>query len=203
MPYLHWETDRHRARFESFMRDITRKHEAKVAAKLKANPITPRHHGETRDSINSISSNGLTTVPHLTSEAGTRRRQTGAEAAHIKVSEEIKKGRLSSGRFTQRSSTTLGRVLQYAALLWEAMDCHQDERMIESYLHNNPPLHPRRTLAQSYDWDVKSSEDRDKNQVVYRMTAPKRGFGWDHGKIARVIMVDQLWLWILDGSTAL
>jgi len=182
------------------MRDVTGKREAKVAAKLKAHLITPRHYGETRESIGTIPSNGVTNVvPHLTSETGTRRIQTVAEAVHIKVSEEIKKGRLSSRLFTQRFSTTLGRVLYHAALLWEAMDCHQDERMIENYLHNNPPLHPRRTLAQSYDWDVKSTEDRDRNQVVYRMTAPKRG---NYRKIARAIMVDQLWLWILDGSTA-
>jgi hypothetical protein len=137
--------------------------------------------------------------------------------------------------------TALGGVLLHAAALQDAMDCYQEEKLLEHYLHNIPPFHTRRTLDQSYYWTLKTTKRRDRDQVVYRGTAPKKGYfckcekalgnpdrkaaeeaekslknneespskkkkvGCEHEqansrKVARVIMVDQLWLWILNGS---
>lgn len=188
----------------------------------------------------------------------------------------------------------LARVLLSAARLYEAMIIFRDRKLVEEFLCKEPPLHPRRTLDQSYYWTLRSTEARDRDQVVYRHThsnpnsrhkfargnsgeqspqaalsllfhgrrekkgLSENGSGWspsgyctcpgkchcsgkvvqnDHGhehdckdcmdkwcwsshtadedeygcdicrseirKISRVIMVDQLWMWILDESTIL
>jgi hypothetical protein len=111
----------------------------------------------------------------------------------------------------------LGKMLLSAAALLEAMDFRVDEKLIYEYLHQRPPLHPRRTLDQSYYRALKNTETRDRDQVVYRATTPEphdclekmdqrdrkcKQCHEDIRKVPRVIMVDQLWLWILDESTS-
>jgi len=108
---------------------------------------------------------------------------------------------------------TLGELLRYAAALSEAMDSHVDEQLVHEYVHSDPPLHPRRTLDQSYYGALKNTHTRDRDQVVYRATTPtphrcRKGPNRsacqdckaEIKKTPRVIMVDQLWMWILDES---
>lgn len=96
------------------------------------------------------------------------------------------------------------------------MNFYTDKMLLEQRLDLNPPLHPRRTLDQYYYWALKDIERQDKSQVVYRATAPKKHAlhitdQWskrdlncreclkDMRTVPRLLMVDQLWLWILDG----
>ncbi|KAK0371562.1 hypothetical protein CLIM01_11086 [Colletotrichum limetticola] len=161
----------------------------------------------------------------------------------------------------------LGQFLLDSARLYEAMSMYRDQRLVEKYLHHDPPLHPRRTLDQSYYWTLKTTKARDRDQVVYRGTTmdernihrfrerredpalsckDKKPFwrsdapstaeqstncdvpdssesnfgrykwdghwtktdedGCDHcrdeiRKVSRIVMVDQLWMWILDKRT--
>jgi hypothetical protein len=108
---------------------------------------------------------------------------------------------------------SLAKMLFYAAKLSEFMDSYSDERLIHDYLHEDPPLHPRRTLDQSYYGDLKNTETRDRDQVVYRATTPQAHNcvrNEQDGKctqcqddikmVPKVIMVDQLWMWVLDES---
>jgi hypothetical protein len=113
----------------------------------------------------------------------------------------------------------LGNLLLDAAKLYENMDGYTDEKLMRNYLTSKPPLHPRRTLDQSYYWTLKQTNYRDKDQIVYRGTAPhseslhhacgknttSRSLTCvqcteDIKKIPRLVMVDQLWMWILDES---
>lgn len=71
-----------------------------------------------------------------------------------------------------------------------------DERLLRKYLISERPVHIRRTLDQSYYWTLKDTQMRDRDQVVYRATNRHD----QNPRIPRVVMVDQLWLWILDGS---
>lgn len=109
---------------------------------------------------------------------------------------------------TIQGQTLLGRLLMSAAALSEAMDAYTDEQLIHKYLTAAPPLHPRRTLDQSYYWTLKDTRKRDRDQVVYRSTAPdpklmhRKCFDKncaqckeDVTKVPRVVMVDQLWMW--------
>jgi hypothetical protein len=66
----------------------------------------------------------------------------------------------------------------------------------ESPRAQEPPLHIRRTLDQSYFLTLDDTSERDRDQVVYRETKSEQG---DPARpVSRVVMVDQLWLWILD-----
>ncbi|KAK2049929.1 hypothetical protein LZ31DRAFT_581266 [Colletotrichum somersetense] len=165
-----------------------------------------------------------------------------------------------------RTENKLGQFLLDAAKLYEAISMYRDQQLVEKYLHHDPPLHPRRTLDQSYYWTLKSTKARDRDQVVYRGTTMDgrdihrlckaqgarndQGHAWhlrnllglkkcacpeapadrqaescmglykwdghwvrsdgdvvcDHckgeiRKVSRIVMVDQLWMWILDRKT--
>ncbi|ROW01897.1 hypothetical protein VMCG_05556 [Cytospora schulzeri] len=102
--------------------------------------------------------------------------------------------------------TPLGEYLMALAKLWEAMDTELENRMIRCGLTTDkdrgtePPLHIRRTLDQAYFLNLQDTSGRDEDQVVYRAT--RKSFRDPaNGSITRVVMVDQLWLWILDEYT--
>jgi hypothetical protein len=97
-----------------------------------------------------------------------------------------------------RPHSPLAKYLWYVAKLFEIIDEAADERLIREHLHSSPPLHMRRTLDQFYYWTVEDTSLRDQDQVVCRGTRSKD----DPEATTRVVMVDQLWLWILDESKA-
>ncbi|KAH8892695.1 hypothetical protein GQ53DRAFT_805688 [Thozetella sp. PMI_491] len=123
----------------------------------------------------------------------------------------------------------LGQYLLDAARLYESMGNYRDKELMSKYLHADPPLHPRRTLDQAYYGSLENTEYRDGDQVVYRATRATAGSfhqynpetkewkehkdrdlqdGCDHcrrniRKVAKLVMVDQLWMWILDANTVL
>lgn len=131
----------------------------------------------------------------------------------------------NKGRF--KIINPLGQYLLDAARLYEGMTNYRDKMVLRTYLTENPPLHPRRTLDQSYYWMLKSTEKRDRDQVFYRSTTtkpsefhrydPRMGRWIEHEesivigdcdkcrtniqRLSRIIMVDQLWMWILDEDT--
>jgi len=90
----------------------------------------------------------------------------------------------------------LGEYLLQVARVYDALDIEPDVRILRDHLHKDPPLHARRTLDQSYYWKLQNTDGRDEDQVVYRET--KRGK--NISRTSRVIMVDQLWLYVLDDS---
>lgn len=90
----------------------------------------------------------------------------------------------------------LGWYLLHIAKLYDAMDVEPDVRILRDHLFQNPPLHMRRTLDQSYYWKLPNTDRRDQDQVVYRETQE----GKHLSRTTRVVMVDQLWMYILDDS---
>ncbi|KAI1346033.1 hypothetical protein F5Y01DRAFT_322383 [Xylaria sp. FL0043] len=120
----------------------------------------------------------------------------------------------------------LGRYLLAAARLYEGMTTYRDKMLLRKYLPQDPPIHPRRTLDQAFYWTLNSTKKRDRDQVVYRGTTVTHDdlHRYDHErkewpdhkglenracdicrdnirKVSRVVMVDQLWMWILDSQT--
>ncbi|KAI0126573.1 hypothetical protein BJ170DRAFT_684158 [Xylariales sp. AK1849] len=122
----------------------------------------------------------------------------------------------------------LGQYLLDAARLYEGISNYRDKKLLQKYLESEPPcLHPRRTLDQAYYWTLDNTRSRDRDQVVYRSTTanlesfhryrasdckwPKHEEYHIDGncnecraniqKVSRVVMVDQLWMWILDAKT--
>src|SRR5437762_562679 len=133
MPYLHWETNRRRAKLAKVIRETTEGHRA---GRMAQGSIRPD---------DEVGENGEACEPTSSGVAG---------------------------RCVMTRPKKLGVFLRKAAALAEVMDCHEHEEMLKACLHANPPLHPRRTLDQSYYWTLDPTEKRDRDQVVYRATAP-------------------------------
>jgi hypothetical protein len=257
MPYLHWETDRRRSKVDEIIRNLVEEHKAeehkekererlsrerfKAAAEAKSSncnvtpiPALPPPVVK-KDSLFSIFKQKKDKIPSDIPQAIEPVERNFRPIRSItEVLDEVNTTKTTKkGPQMLNPRTVLGQVLYRAALLFEAMEYYFDQELLRDYLHETPPLHPRRTLDQSYYWTLKTTKKRDRDQVVYRGTAPDKEFMHHHNcgkekenckkdqshcdwtskegcdqcqhdirKVARVVMVDQLWLWILDASTS-
>ncbi|KAL2130693.1 hypothetical protein VTI74DRAFT_6080 [Chaetomium olivicolor] len=178
MPYLHWETDRGRAKSAEIAKEAGKQYLVSISDVVDQ-AKEQLSHGETHNMD-----------PHAWTS------QTAP---------------LVLGNVDRRNA--LREVLLAAAALLEAMDLHVEEELMMKYLHVEPPLHPRRTLDQAYYGALRSTQSRDRDQVVYRGTMPQphdcigmEACGQcneDIRKTPRAIMVDQLWMWVLDETTVI
>jgi Mg2+ and Co2+ transporter CorA len=62
-----------------------------------------------------------------------------------------------------------------------------------------PPLHDRRTLEQSYFYNLRNVAHRDSDQIIGQSTKRKEEKQPDQCR--KMMMVDQLWMWAVDGNT--
>jgi len=98
-------------------------------------------------------------------------------------------------------SKAIRRILRHKKV--EDAEDDRDIIHLQAYLGDSgtKPLHCRRTLAQFAYYMLDSTESRDMDQVLYRWGRKKLE---EIGKAedALVLMVDQLWLWVLhDGES--
>lgn len=85
----------------------------------------------------------------------------------------------------------LGEYLLQVSKIYLQMDIEPEMRILRTYLHNKPPLHPRRPLHRTNERDM-----MDKQRMS---SQPNKSVSVSNGEDS-VIMVDQLWLYILDDS---
>jgi hypothetical protein len=116
------------------------------------------------------------------------------EATADSITEKFKKFRRLIKHYQK---TTLDNVTQTSAA--------EDEKLVQAYLASqNHRLHIRRTLDQFYYLGMEDTEDRDTNQVVQRYALKGLDkIDENHTDLllqSKLIMVDQLWLWVLGGS---
>ncbi|KAI3321501.1 hypothetical protein HD806DRAFT_545732 [Xylariaceae sp. AK1471] len=156
--------------------------------------------------------------------------RTNAPDQNYEISGEDAIYRLAVAKMKRSSfqiKKPLAKYLMAVSKLHEAMANFRDKMLLRKYLPENPPLHPRRTLDQAFYWALKSTKKRDRDQVVFRGTTAKpddfhrfdlKTGAWPKHdeykiqgtclectaniqKLSRVVMVDQLWMWILDAKT--
>ncbi len=111
---------------------------------------------------------------------------------------------------TTRASTrrgAVGRILFCAARIAKLMVSYEDDELVGESLYANPPLHPRRTLHQSfnqYAHFLRDTRKLDEDQIVYKATAKVRETAREGGgkwsAVSKLLMVDQLWVFVLDES---
>jgi hypothetical protein len=86
------------------------------------------------------------------------------------------------------------------------------EKLLWTYLYDRHPLHVRRTLDQFYYSSLDSTEARDNDQIphkYFKNRLPESRQCPESGQCPEncmhpVLMVDQLWLWVIDeGSRSL
>ncbi|KAL4975881.1 hypothetical protein BDW66DRAFT_63176 [Aspergillus desertorum] len=92
-----------------------------------------------------------------------------------------------------------------------------EAKLIWKYLGNEPPIHIRRTLDQFGYPNLRSTVARDDDQMLWKRTrkatnlidelgnsvSPREGLDPESSPFpdGKVLMVDQLWLWIVDQKT--
>jgi hypothetical protein len=102
---------------------------------------------------------------------------------------------------THRRRKYLTRAIDDADLSVERDWKKETELLVDGYLNEKRPLHPRRTLDQFSYYMLPSTETRDIDQVIYRWARYPWKVKAEHRP---VLMVDQLWLWALhDGCPPL
>ncbi|KAF4949506.1 hypothetical protein FSARC_13450 [Fusarium sarcochroum] len=213
MPYLHWEKDRCRHKFATAMQEIRESWEAK---RLQGEMSRKKKRQKTRS--------GLHTDKTKLRPPMTKAKSDASKLARLDdVVERVHPSRV----ILPKGCSPLGQFLLHVAALYEAMSHFRDKQLLKEYLYEDPPIHPRRTLDQAYYWTMNTTQHRDRDQVIYRATnaSPRdfrhldhEGEEWvDHSKettkdecesctkairkISRAVMVDQLWMWILEGKT--
>ena len=203
MPYLHWETDRGRMLSADSIKEVSKD---RLRLSSVADVVKASHKDGSNGPHPQPGGIGHPDFPHtqlLATSTTTFSGKTSSSAPAKMYTDKSERRRL------------LGCVLRSAAALLEAMEFRTEARLIGRYLHGDAPLHPRRTLDQSYYGALKNTGTRDRDQVVYRATTPQQHDCYEHideqtgkctqclddiKKVPRLIMVDQLWLWILDES---
>lgn len=106
------------------------------------------------------------------------------------------KGRKISDLKLSTFGQTLVCYLTSQARKQHALSADAYENLLRKHVLGDRPVHVRRTLDQSYYWTLKGTQIRDRDQVVYRATNEPTS----NPRYPRVVMVDQLWLWVLDGG---
>lgn len=76
--------------------------------------------------------------------------------------------------------------------------CCEREALLRNYLFTRHPMHLRRTLDQSYYTNMSDTDDRDQDQVVERYAKGQRHWNLRDRMDPCILMVDQLWLWVLN-----
>lgn len=76
------------------------------------------------------------------------------------------------------------------------------QNVSSKYLNHDPPLHPRRSLDQFYYSSLSDTRERDADQTVSKWTGSRSKIAEDGRDEAErdslIVMVDQLWVWVLN-----
>lgn len=228
MPYLHWDTARHQSKISEAMKQEMEKHrKEKTRVEQRMRGIRIRRRGlqllnaQSKQPGSAFRLENRIKAPENDGAQRPKppmRTATGAFANVMKRHGRFSKLPLwsvfvtdSTGRVI--AGTAIGQVLFDAAMLYEAMDNYQEKSLIRKYLNKELPLHPRRSLEQSNEWTLSLSWHASaRDQVVHRATRPKQldfhavdpfTKEWRDRirKVPRLMMIDQLWMWIIDDQT--
>lgn len=227
MPYPHWDTARHQAKISDAVQKQEEKHKRDKITNEQRLRGMRRVRQRGLQLLNAQSrqpgsewrlENRDLEKPQNFAPKPLKRTATGAFANIMKRQGRFRRLPLWSVFSTDRTGrviagTEVGQVLFDAAVLFEAMSTYREKSLIRKYLHADPPLHPRRTLEQTNEWTLSLSWHASaRDQVVHRATRPKQldfhsvdpsTQEWRDRirKLPRVMMIDQLWMWILDDQT--
>uniref|UniRef100_A0A093V039 Ankyrin repeat domain-containing protein 50 n=1 Tax=Talaromyces marneffei PM1 TaxID=1077442 RepID=A0A093V039_TALMA len=225
LPYIHWETCSSREEMTGVIVDAMTRHlgdvqppsilkELEEALREIDRIRNPKvdddlDDDETTEYASSYWSSYYTASSSVSSDRRTRRtRRSGSPTPDIdvdwmaRVSSEMFENTAVRARHapTEKRSETLERrkkrIQRIAKVAEES--CTSDEKLILAYMFDEIPLHFRRTLDQYYYYNLLTTEARDTDQVVSRYF--KKIWPEDDNENL-LLMVDQLWLWILDEDT--
>lgn len=120
-----------------------------------------------------------------------------AEGARVDMSKVVKSITSSQQLGVERLSQAFKKKIRRKLRKRAAAD-DPNKALLEYYLFpqsSRSPLHIRRTLDQFQYYMTDNTDDRDSDQVITRYFQRRH-----EGVTIPIMMVDQLWLWILDNS---
>ena len=185
MPYLHWETNKALTKMSKIIDLATQSYRAQRVSKANGRNKTKDY-----DSMDS----DFDGVELATSIGAEWEEGVGylAESALSATSEDVSGHKVPLDQET-RQTTRRKRNEKFSKI--DRRSGGADEKLILAYLWGRDPLHVRRTLDQYYYYILRDTTRRDNDQVVSRELEKQYG-----RKQRLVIIVDQLWLWTLDGG---
>ncbi|KAI0868818.1 hypothetical protein GGS24DRAFT_506414 [Hypoxylon argillaceum] len=219
-PFLHWETSRQLTLF-------TRKIEKSVAANAaRRRRKVDQDRQERRRGRGGLHKSEASYLQRLL-EGDFELRQRQSFRLRLSTLPSVFHALVKPKGKYYRSEHPLGQYLLHAARLYEELHNYQDSSLIQKYLFADAPIHTRRTLDQGYYTTLQTTRPQDRDQVVYRATTtPESSYHeFDHSKgqwtcpmynhateecagcrenirrLSRMVMVDQLWMWVLDQKT--
>lgn len=180
MPYLHWETNRVRQTMSRIIDEKSdRQRQKDRAAKESARsrrvesridlprPGTEKDKGK-KESEPVDGKDKISPVARARRFYNMKSLTSTVERMFMPQGVSTNVGIDETGRLRVRSE--LGQYLIDAARLFEAMAMIKDQQMVERYLLDESPFHPRRTLRQCINRGFKSTVSRDKDQTVCQET---------------------------------
>ncbi|KAI3323508.1 hypothetical protein HD806DRAFT_496940 [Xylariaceae sp. AK1471] len=214
MPYIHWETSKNQKLLAKVCKDIDFDQIRFPKEQDKRARMSRR--SERSRAMNAMSSSD----DRDQAESIHRLQGLGYDWEHLF-------GRRWDTNKRILANNRLAQYLIDAARLFKAISLYTDTEIHRKFLTAHHPLHPRRTLDQAHYWSLANTQGRDQDQVVFRATTAQP-YGWHNHipylprwtdyhsyaqddicdtctsnirKVSRVLMVDQLWMWILDAKT--
>ncbi|KAI0805326.1 hypothetical protein GGR55DRAFT_656362 [Xylaria sp. FL0064] len=208
-PYLHFETNKGRVKLRHAIKQITRNQRPRVddstiaAAGESLDLSIPGQNGNKNDDEDDNSSDE-------SDDGNDELDGTDNNGEHVDDDEESESG---SGEYqyaikSQRKASKFKKNFQrfrdlirdYQEGLGEGKS--KCDRLINAYFaRDTHHLHIRRTLDQFYYMSIEDTDVRDTNQVVQRYAVKGlQKFGKKETMSSKLIMVDQLWLWMLQNQ---
>lgn len=190
MPYLHFESNEGRIRLSNAIKRTA----ADLAKPEKEDDVT---------SISTESDLGASTKALFTYEDDSS--DSESDGNHVKGETEQK-----VEQFKTKFKSFRRAIRRCREALWHHAcdDPSEDDKLVQAYLGlHSHRFHIRRTLDQFYYIGMQDTEGRDTNQVVQRCAVKELDkIDKDQDKIllqSKLIMVDQLWLWVLGKDTVI
>jgi hypothetical protein len=227
LPYFHWETKSGRKEMTDVIVEAMKKHisDAQPPSNLKGlnealeelekirNPKVDDPDDEVASQYSSYYTDSYTASSSASSDRRTRRSRGGAaekaelladpdddlisRVASDALENEIIRARQAPVAKEEQEKRRRKRIQRIVDVAKEESRT-PDEKLILAYMFDEIPLHFRRTLDQYYYYTLPTTEARDTDQVVSRYFEKT----WPEEENENlVLMVDQLWLWILDKGT--
>jgi hypothetical protein len=211
LPYIHWETKGGREQMTDVMvkamkRRLNNSQAPSTLKELKEALVELEKARKSKaidpeDGASSVSSSDDSSHDSYTSSISSAAEETDYEtdtdtdsiSGTVSENESIHARRAPLKKNVEQEKGIKKRIRKIVKVAKEPRT--QDEKLILAYMFDDIPLHFRRTLDQYKYYALPTTEYRDDDQVVsryFKKTWPEN----DNENL--VLMVDQLWLWILD-----
>ncbi|KAI0186128.1 hypothetical protein EV127DRAFT_439789 [Xylaria flabelliformis] len=207
MPYLHWETSKKHHQFAAEIDHIMEERmlrsnslELEVVRSANSQKEPNRKSVRWSDWVTQGNDWANKQIPILQTKEGNYTAKPISVGSLAEGSNLVSIGNqvIEKGRVQVRNP--LGRYLLFASRLYESMENYRDKMLLRKHLLQELPIHPRRTLDQASPlvFDLNRQRDETQGLQLEHESSETHPTKQSIQKAPFVVVVDQLWMWILD-----